>query len=71
MLNVLPVKNGNRGIEEEAVMAVILIGDGFLLPKQLDYYNWPESSALANAVDFCLTTLPIALPPKIFLLKIA
>ena len=28
---------------------------------------WPESSALGNAADFWLATLPIALPPKISL----
>ena len=33
--------------------------------------HWPESSALDNATDFCLTALPMALPPKIFFLKIA
>ena len=34
------------------------------------YYYWPESSALDNAADFCLATLPMALPPKIFCLKL-
>ena len=34
-------------------------------------WQWPESSALGNAADFCLATLPMALPPKKFLLKIA
>ena len=33
--------------------------------------KWPESSGLDNAADFCLATLPMALPQKIFLLKIA
>ena len=33
--------------------------------------HWPESSALDNAEDFCLATLPIALPQKNLLLKIA
>ena len=28
---------------------------------------WPESSGLGNVVDFWLATLPMALPPKIFL----
>ena len=32
--------------------------------------QWPESSALDNAADFCLATLPMALPPKIFCLKL-
>ena len=32
--------------------------------------HWPESSALDNAEDFCLATLPIALPPKNFCLKL-
>ena len=31
--------------------------------------HWPESSALDNAADFCLATLPMALPPKSFGLK--
>ena len=26
--------------------------------------HWPESSALGNAADFCLTTLPMVLPQK-------
>ena len=40
--------------------------------KYTDCYKyWPESSALGNAADFCLATLPMALPQKIFLLKIA
>ena len=29
--------------------------------------HWPESSGLGNVVDFWLATLPMALPPKIFL----
>ena len=29
--------------------------------------QWPESSGLGNVVDFWLTTLPMALPPKTFL----
>ena len=33
--------------------------------------HWPESSGLGNVVDFWLATLPMALPPKKFLLKIA
>ena len=28
--------------------------------------QWPESSGLGNVVDFCLATLPMALPPKVF-----
>ena len=28
---------------------------------------WPESSGLGNVADFWLATLPLALPPKIFL----
>ena len=28
---------------------------------------WPESSGLDNAADFYLATLPMALPPKMFL----
>ena len=38
---------------------------------QILFNQWPESSALDNAADFCLATLPMALPPKNFLLKIA
>ena len=30
--------------------------------------QWPESSGLGNVVDFCLATLPMALPPKVFFL---
>ena len=29
--------------------------------------DWPESSGLDNVADFWLATLPLALPPKIFL----
>ena len=29
--------------------------------------HWPESSGLGNVADFWLATLPLALPPKIFL----
>ena len=32
---------------------------------------WPESSGLGNVVNFWLATLPMALPPKKFSLKIA
>ena len=32
--------------------------------------QWPESSALGNAADFCLATLPMALPPKKICLKL-
>ena len=35
------------------------------------YLYWPESSALGNAVDLYLATLPMALPPKNLFLKIA
>ena len=35
------------------------------------YIQWPESSALDNAADFCWAILPMALPPKNLFLKIA
>ena len=31
------------------------------------HIQWPESSGLGNVADFWLATLPLALPPKIFL----
>ena len=34
------------------------------------YQQWPELSALDNAADFFLATLPMALPPKNFSLKL-
>ena len=39
--------------------------------KSRNIQYWPESSGLGNAADFCSATLPMALPPKNFLLKIA
>ena len=38
--------------------------------NRLSRQHWPESSALDNAADFCLATLPMALPPKNFCLRL-
>ena len=51
VLNVIPVKN-EMGKREEAVQAVTLTGDGFLLTtSQLDYYHYqPKAKSLHNSV---------------------
>ena len=35
----------------------------YVVPKK----QWPKSSGLGNVADFWLATLPMTLPPKIFL----
>ena len=73
MLKKVPKENDDVFSQFRRPFKSLFMGSAvvYVIVGQAEYIQWPESSALGNAADFCLATLPIVLPPKNFLLKIA